>query len=157
MVDLRFSTALQLMLSLALGVREGVTTMSSSELAEGVATNPSLVRRLVAPLVQAGLLGSTRGTLGGVALARAASEITLADVYRAVHPERRLFSQRTDIPHRCLVSSNIEGLFTDLESDVDEALIAVLERRTLHSCLDEMRAAPSRVPRLRKVAARRGR
>jgi Rrf2 family transcriptional repressor of oqxAB len=126
------------MLSVALAAREGITTMSSSELAEGLATNPVLVRKLVVPLVAAGLLQSSRGKLGGVALARAADRISLGDIYRAVFADKKLFPQREAIPHRCLVSSNIEGLLADVESEVDEAVTHALDHRTLESCLDEM-------------------
>jgi Rrf2 family transcriptional regulator, repressor of oqxAB len=143
-VDLRFSTALQLMLSLALAAREGVPMMSSFDLAEGLAANPSLVRKLIVPLVQAGLLSSTKGKLGGVALARSPKQITLADIYGAVLPERKMFFQRTEIPHRCLVSSNIGEFLGDLESELEGVVHGTLSARTLEQSLDELRDRSAR-------------
>lgn len=159
-VDLRFASAMQLMLSLALAVREGVPTMSSSELAEGLATNPSLVRKLLAPLVQAGLVASSKGKLGGVTLARPAQDITLADVYRAVLPDRKMFFLRTEIPHRCLVSSNIEHLFADISTELEHAVLGLLGARTLAGSLVEMQqscAAAERAVRLPEGGRGRGR
>ena len=156
MVDLRFPTALQLMLSLTLAAREGVLSMSSSELAEGLAANPSLVRKLIGPLVQAGLLASSKGKLGGVALARPPDEITLADVYRAVLPDKKMFFQRTEIPHRCVVSSNMEPLFADLETELEDAVLGSLGARTLAGCLVEMEEKGERRGARRRRAAGKG-
>src|ERR1700743_2740595 len=102
------------MLSLALAAHEGVATLSSTELAGGLHTTPSLVRKQLAPLIDAGLVTSKKGAHGGLALARAAASITLAAVYRAVVVDRPLFSARSEIPHRCVVSSNIGHLFGDV-------------------------------------------
>lgn len=65
MIDVRFPTALQMMLSLALAQAEGVERLSSAQLAEGVDSNPTFVRRLLVPLIQAGLVHSTMGRDGG--------------------------------------------------------------------------------------------
>lgn len=46
--------------------------------------NPSLVRRTMAGLRKAGMVGSTKGHGGGWFLARALDEISLADVYDAL-------------------------------------------------------------------------
>ncbi|MGI4747015.1 MAG: RrF2 family transcriptional regulator [Janthinobacterium lividum] len=139
MIDVRFPTGLQLMLSLALAHCEGVDRMTSSELARGVGANPSLVRKLLIPLVQEELLDSALGRDGGVRLARAASKISLREIYEAIRGPRSLWTPRLGIPHQCLVSSNVEVFFLQLASEADEAVLQTLDRRTLADSLSMLR------------------
>lgn len=84
MIDVRFPTALQIMLGLALAEQQSVPHLTSTQLAESLGANPSFVRKLLVPLVQSKLLSSQMGKAGGVRLARPAADITLRDIYRAV-------------------------------------------------------------------------
>ena len=139
MIDVRFPTALQMMLSLALAQAEGVERLSSAELAEGVDSNPTFVRRLLVPLMQAGLVRSTMGRDGGVSLSVDTSAITLSEIYRATVGDKKLWAGRSDIPHRCLVSCNVERFFGNLAYEVDESVVRLLARRTLANTLLELR------------------
>ncbi len=139
MIDVRFPTALQMMLSLAHAQAEGVERLSSAQLAEGVDSNPTFVRRLLVPLIQAGLVRSTMGRDGGVSLSCAAAKITLAEIYNATMGEKRLWTGRSGIPHRCLVSCNVEQFFENLADEVDESVLRLLKRRTLADSLLELR------------------
>ena len=138
MIDVRFPTALQIMLSLALAEQQSVTNLSSSQLAESLGANPSFVRKLLVPLVRNKLLRSQMGKAGGVRLARPAAEITLRDIYRAVVADTRIWSPRTGIPHRCLVSSHVQGYFEELIDDAQEAILSMLGQRTLQQALTEL-------------------
>jgi len=140
MIDVRFPTALQLMLSLALAQAEGIERLSSTQLAEGVDSNPTFVRRLLAPLIQAGLVRSTMGRDGGVSLSVDAAAITLGEIYKAIMGDRKLWTGRGDIPHRCLVSSNVERFFGSLADEVDESILGLLNARTLGDALSELRS-----------------
>jgi Rrf2 family transcriptional repressor of oqxAB len=140
MIDVRFPTALQMMLSLALAQAEGIDRLSSAQLAEGVNSNPTFVRRLLAPLIQAGLVRSTMGRDGGVSLSVDAAAITLGEIYKAIMGDRKLWISRGDIPHRCLVSSNVERFFGSLANEVDGSILGLLNTRTLGDTLSELRA-----------------
>jgi Rrf2 family transcriptional repressor of oqxAB len=139
MIDVRFPTALQMMLSLALAQAEGVERLSSAQLAEGVDSNPTFVRRLLAPLIQAGLVRSVMGREGGVSLSADAAAITLGEIYKAIMGDKKLWSGRSDIPHRCLISSNVERFFGNLADEVDESVLRLLNTRTLADALLELR------------------
>lgn len=139
MIDVRFPTALQMMLSLALAQAEGVERLSSAELAEGVDSNPTFVRRLLAPLIQAGLVRSTMGRDGGVSLNIDAAAITLGEIYKATLGDKRLWTGRSDIPHRCVVTRNVERFFGNLADEVDESVLRLLGGRTLADVLLELR------------------
>jgi Rrf2 family transcriptional regulator, repressor of oqxAB len=139
MIDVRFSTALQMMLSLALAKAEGVERLSSTRLAEGVASNPTFVRKLLTPLIQASLVQSVHGRDGGVRLARDAGAITLKEIYDSVRGEKQLWTQRSDIPHQCLVSCNVEGFFSDLVEEAEASVRQLLAGRTLAGALAQLR------------------
>ncbi len=144
MLDLRFPTALQAMLSLALAEETGVSRMTSAELAEGLSANPSLVRRLLRQLVDRGLLVSVLGKSGGVGLARPASAISLAEVYAAATEGKPLWVPRDDIPHRCIVTSNIETYFAALARVADEAVTRTLAKSSLADALAQLRLLEQR-------------
>ena len=139
MIDVRFPTTLQMMLSLALARTEGIERLSSAQLAEGIGSNPTFVRRLLVPLIQAGLIRSTMGRDGGVSLSADAAAITLGEIYKATMGDKRLWTGRSDIPHRCLVSCNVEQFFGNLADDVDESVVRLLGGRTLADALSELR------------------
>ena len=151
MIDVRFPTALQIMLSLALAEQQSVPNLSSSQLAESLGANPSFVRKLLVPLVQSKLLRSQMGKTGGVRLARPAAEITLRDVYRAIVADTKIWAPRTGIPHRCLVSSNVQGYFEELIDDAQEAILSMLGQRTLLHALTELERRESVKSRTGKV------
>ncbi len=138
MIDVRFPTALQLMLNLALAHSEGVAQLSSTQLAGALGTNPSLVRKLLSRLANAGLVRSSFGRGGGIRLGRPADAITLGDVYSAVLGETSLWAPRA-VPHRCLVSSNVERYFVDLAAKADDAVLRTLKHKTLADSLSELR------------------
>jgi Rrf2 family transcriptional regulator, repressor of oqxAB len=138
MIDVRFPTALQLMLNLALAQAEGVAQLSSTQLAGALGTNPSLVRKSLSPLAGAGLVRSSFGRDGGIRLGRPAEAITLRDIYSAVLGEKSLWTPRA-VPHQCLVSSNVERYFVDLAAQADEAVLRTLQDKTLADSLAELR------------------
>jgi Rrf2 family transcriptional repressor of oqxAB len=139
MIDLRFATAMQLMLSLALAAEHGIPQLTSAELAAGLGVASSFVRKLITPLARDGLVVSAMGKHGGVGLSRPANRITLGDIYTAVMEDKRLWRAREDVPHRCLVSSNIVPFFDTIAQDAGSAVLKVLEKRTLASSLAQLR------------------
>jgi Rrf2 family transcriptional repressor of oqxAB len=138
MIDVRFPTALQLMLNLAFAHSEGVAQLSSTQLAGALGTNPSLVRKLLSPLANAGLVRSRFGRDGGIRLGRPTNAITLQEIYSAVLGDKSLWTPRA-VPHQCLVSSNVERYFVDLAAKADDAVLRTLEHKTLADSLSELR------------------
>ncbi|WP_226352574.1 MULTISPECIES: Rrf2 family transcriptional regulator [unclassified Pseudonocardia] len=139
MLDIRFSRALQAMLYLAAAAEGDGSTVSSGRLAEALGTNPSLVRRLLVPLGAAGLVESTRGRSGGARLARPAGEITLAEIHRCAVGEKPLWACSPETEHVCPVTPHAAAYFAGLTADVEQAVQASLEGRTLADALREMR------------------
>lgn len=139
MLDIRFSSVLKAMLFLAAADELDVPTVSSARLAEALDTNPSLVRKLLAPLGAGGLVVSTRGRSGGARLARPADGITLAEIYRCAVGEKPLWACRPEGDRVCAVTPNSAAYFARLTDEVERAVLDSLGGRTLAGALREMR------------------
>ena len=139
MLDIRFSSALKAMLFLAAAAEQGSPTLSSAQLAEGLGTNPSLVRKLLVPLARGGLVVSTKGRAGGTRLARPAEEITLAEIYRCSMGDKPLWACRPESEHVCLVTANAGEYFAELTAEAERAVLESLGDRTLAGGLAELR------------------
>ncbi|MFE2024171.1 Rrf2 family transcriptional regulator [Streptomyces hygroscopicus] len=125
--------------ALTMLARWGDRSLTSAEIADSLASNPVLVRRILGSLRNAGLVWSTEGRGGGWSLARAPRDITLYDAYAAVE-EGRILSRHAHPPSdACEVGRNISALleveFRDAERAMEERLgrttIAHLLRRVL--------------------------
>src|SRR5882757_7427050 len=155
MIDLRFSTALQMMLSVALADKDGFRCTSRT-LAEGLGTNASLIRKLLIPLTREGMIVAAVGKGGGLHLGRAAEQITLRDLYLAVMEEKRILVAREDIPARCRISANINAFFAEVATDAETAMLDTLARRTIADSLAELlRLDGIRTKRLTSAATSR--
>lgn len=150
MLDTRFSSALKAMLLLAVAAEGEEPTLSSAQLAEGLSTNPSLVRKLLVPLVHNGLAESVKGRAGGTRLARPAGEITLAEIYRCSVGDKPLWACRPDGARAsCEVTANSSAYFNRLIADTERAALEVLERETLADSVRAVREIDSRSARTR--------
>ncbi|MEV4888192.1 Rrf2 family transcriptional regulator [Nonomuraea sp. NPDC055795] len=125
--------------ALTMLARWGERTLTSAEIADSLASNPVLVRRILGSLRDAGLVWATEGRGGGWSLARAARDITLYDAYRAVEAGPILSRHPHEPSDACEVGRNIQALleveFRDAERAMEERLgrttIAYLLQRTL--------------------------
>ncbi len=139
MLDLRFSSALKAMLLLGHAEEQGSPVLSSSQLARSLNTNPSLVRKLMVPLVQDALVASIKGRGGGVRLGRSADQITLGEIYRSSIGDKPLWAPRPDGPRECLVTNHSAEYFVRLTNETEAAVRGALAGRTLADSLDQLR------------------
>ena len=139
MFDVRFSSALKVMLLLGHAEEKGSPILNSTQLARSLDTNPSLVRKLMVPLVQDGLVTSIRGRSGGVRLGRSADQITLGEIYRSSIGDKPLWAPRPEGPRECLVTNHSAEYFARLTDETEAAALDALAGRTLADSLDELR------------------
>lgn len=78
----RFATAID---ALALLAAEPDKLHTSQSVARILSTNSVVIRRIFLQLGESGLIVSHKGPSGGSKLARAAKEITLRDIHRAIN------------------------------------------------------------------------
>ena len=135
--DVRFPTALQMVLSVALADHDGFRCTSQT-LADGLGTNPSFIRKLLVPLTAEGMLVASVGKGGGLHLGRNAAKITLRDIYRAVTEQKPVLAARQDIPPRCRISANIGEFFGGIADEAEAAMLGALAQRNVAESLDEI-------------------
>lgn len=86
MLDYRFPTALQMVLSVAMAEQSGERSTSAIGLRHG--SESSFIRKLMVPLARDGIIVSTLGRNGSIHLGRPAEEITLRDIYLSVTEDK---------------------------------------------------------------------
>jgi Rrf2 family transcriptional repressor of oqxAB len=149
MLDVRFSRSLKVMLLLGHAEEEGSPVLSSAQLARSLDTNPSLVRKLMVPLVQDGLVASVKGRSGGVRLGRPADQITLEEIYHSSIGDKPLWAPRPEGPRECLVTNHSAEYFLRLTNETEAAVLGMLAGRTLAHSLDELRSIDRANPPIR--------
>ncbi|EOJ2917941.1 Rrf2 family transcriptional regulator [Klebsiella pneumoniae] len=135
MLDYRFPTALQMVLSVAMAEQMGERS-TSAILAYGLEANPSFIRKLMVPLTRDGIIVSTLGRNGSIHLGRPADKITLRDIYLSVIEDKKLWASRPDVPARCVVSANACWYFKSVAASLN-----VLARHTVASALEAVKNA----------------
>ncbi|CAI0820485.1 Rrf2 family transcriptional regulator [Serratia proteamaculans] len=143
MLDFRFPTAMQMVLSVAVAETLGVRS-TSAVLAAGLEANPSFIRKLMVPLTKNGIIVSTLGRNGSIHLGRPAEQITLRDIYLSVIDDKRIWAARPEGPARCLVSANACWYFKSVVNEAEEASLDVLARHTVADALAELERGDKR-------------
>ena len=105
--------------------------MTSAQLARSVNTNPAFLRTLLGQLRAAGLIEVSLGKGGGARLARPASRLTLADVYRAMERRPAVQLHRCTPDKACVVGRNILPVLDGVVRDVESATVRRLAGKTV--------------------------
>ena len=140
MVDQKFSVAVHIMTVLAFEKCENGNLYTSERLAKSVRTNPTVVRRLVARLVEAGVLKSYKGKSGGVELAKCPNEITLEHIYRAVSEKTLLYAPVRKAHKPCPTSRSMGKLMSEVIDGFEENSKKYLSGISLQDLAAQVRA-----------------
>ncbi len=124
----RFAVSVHMLAYLA--YRQGAA-VPSAEIAASVSTNAVVIRRLLSALVKARLVRAQKGASGGFALASAAANISLLDIYRAVEPEPDHGLRRFSPNHKCPVGAKIESILHGVFFKAQASMEAELARVSL--------------------------
>src|SRR5271168_2183937 len=124
----RFAVGVHLLTALAANPGK---VLRSEDMADSANTNPVVVRRLFSLMTGAGLIRARLGPGGGFELARAASDITLRDVFTALE-SRDLFTEHRSPPSAsCPVGAHILPVLREATAPAVEALQEELSRATI--------------------------
>ena len=118
---------------------ERENTLSSTQIAESVNTNPVVIRRLMGKLKEAGLIEVSRGNTGAKLL-KSLDEITLFDVYKAIEvvESGHLFQIHEDTNPKCTVGANIQMVLEVILESAQGAMEAVLKDVTLDNIVNKI-------------------
>jgi len=134
MLDQRFAASVHIMTLLAAHSQDELQT--SDVLAGYIRTNPTVVRRLLAKMVEAKLIDSFKGKSGGVRLAKTPNQITLKDIYKAVSDDKNLLNCRdVEAPKACKVSCSMKEIFEGVAAGLEANSMAYLAKIKLSDIL----------------------
>jgi len=145
MVATRFAVATHILLLLAHAERRRavpgnvVAPVTSTRLANSIHTNPVVVRRITGKLARAGLIRVHRGP-GGAELARPPAEITLDDVWRAVHgePAPPLVPLHARQPARRPEAVSVHDLLAESFGRAERSFRQALRQTTLEELVERL-------------------
>ncbi|KMK68305.1 Rrf2 family transcriptional regulator [Puniceibacterium sp. IMCC21224] len=121
---MRQDTRLSRLLHVLLHMSEHDGPMTSQQIADMLATNPVVVRRIMAGLREAGYVAAERGHGGGWTLTRTPSEITLRDVYQCLgSPDLFAFGLSNPDP-QCLVERSVNATIRETVENATQAILA---------------------------------
>ncbi|MGM0899735.1 MAG: Rrf2 family transcriptional regulator [Bacillota bacterium] len=132
MINTRLSVAIHILALVAINPK-----LSSEQIAGSVTTNPVVIRRISSELKKAGLLTSRVG-VPGFSITRDPKEITILDVYKAVHLEKELFSIHDKPNPNCPVGKKIQGTLDVTFESVQTAMENELNNKTLQEVMDHL-------------------
>jgi DNA-binding IscR family transcriptional regulator len=137
-ISSRFSIAIHI-LTLLEHNKEGHNT--SEWIAKSVNTNPVVIRRIIQLLKQANLV-DVRPGVGGAYLTCDLEEVTLLDVYKAVHvvDEGDLFRIHADPNPACPIGANIQAAVEHVFLRAQQAMEGVLENVTVMEILQTIQS-----------------
>jgi DNA-binding IscR family transcriptional regulator len=141
-ISSRFSVAIHILSLLEIN-KDGIST--SEYISGSVNTNPVVIRRIMGMLNKAGLV-EVRTGVAGSKLSRPLDQITLLDVYRAVHvvEEDGLFAVHDHPNPDCPVGKNIQSTIEPIFSLAQKAMENTLAAVTLKDVVNDISAkAPS--------------
>lgn len=116
--------------------------MTSEEMAGCVRTNPVVIRRTFAGLREAGIVSSVKGHGGGWRLARAASEVSIADIQRALG--ERVVSLTSEMePPRCLLLQAVVHALDEAVQEAEQVLDRRLSTLTLADLASDVAGHPA--------------
>jgi Rrf2 family protein len=137
----RLTTAVHALCWLELARRRGRLALTSGEIADSLASHPVLVRRVLAPLRDQGLLEVVgRGPGAGWRLTRPAAKVTLGDVYAALDEQTRFALHAHEPKQTCPVGYGIRPVLGDLYAEIDATIQTILAQRTVAAVLDTVLA-----------------
>jgi Rrf2 family protein len=148
----RFAFAVHILAVLGLKENEDVT---SDLLAGSVNTNPVVIRRIVSTLQHAGLVATAKGAHGGVKLALAPENISLAAVHRAMASPPSFSGHRHEPNQRCPVGRNIVLVLDEVFASAQAALDDALSRRSIADVVATISREPKPASRAKKAATRK--
>ena len=117
------------------------STVSSSEIAVSIQTNPSYVRQIMAQLKAAGLISSSGGQVTPE-LGKVPEKTSLLEIYKAVEKEKPLLHLDTHTNPECGVGVNIQLALADyyrqIQNDVENSMRNITLQDIINSYLERI-------------------
>ncbi|WP_204695346.1 Rrf2 family transcriptional regulator [Geomicrobium sediminis] len=136
-ISSRFSVGIHILSLIELNKN---TVNTSESIAESVNTNAAVIRKIMGMLKKADLITVQPG-VAGIQFARDYADITLLDVYHAVHvvKDNELFSVHNNPNPNCIVGQNIQGSVEHYFHRAQQAMEDELKTMTIKDVINDIR------------------
>lgn len=111
--------------------------LTSTQIAGSVNTNPVVIRRIMGQLKKANLIESYVGKKSNK-LSKLPSEITLLDVYLAVHEDELPYGIHQNTEINCVVGSQIQDVLETTYQKIQSEMMDSLKKVTLADITSNM-------------------
>lgn len=128
----KLSDTLHILALLCLGTSQRLT---SAKIAVSVKTNPAYIRQLMAALKNAGIISNTQGQ-ANASLTRAADQVTMLDIYRAVEGDKPLLHLDVDTNPECGVGIHIQLAIADFYHEIQDVAEQKMQEITLQDIIE---------------------
>lgn len=135
MANTQLSDATHILAYIALN--QDKSEIKSSSIAESINTSPSLIRRMMSKLKQAGLLNATKGA-ARPSLTKDPDKISLLDIYLAISPDNKLLNVDEKTNATCPVGSVIPDVLDHYYQEVQSTAEARMAKINLQELLDDV-------------------
>ena len=135
-MDNKFSSAIHTLILIA----ESDKPITSEDIAKGVGTNASYIRKIIGLLKKKDIVESHRG-VSGFSLRLKSEELTLLKIYQAVNGTKRphLFDLHRHPSDACAVGRHIKPVLTGMFTEIEDAFARSLAKKTLADCIGGIR------------------
>ncbi len=111
--------------------------VTSELIAKSTHTNPVIIRRILGQLKEAGLVEVKAG-VGGAYITKPLSDITLLDIFNAVHAiNDKFFNIHDNIESPCIVNTNIHPVINNHLTYIEQAMTQQMSQTSLQTILEE--------------------
>ncbi|WP_219838056.1 Rrf2 family transcriptional regulator [Paenibacillus sp. R14(2021)] len=128
----RFGWGLQALIVLASNANQ----CSSAEIAEQIQCEPTALRKVLAQLVEAGIIEVRQGRSGGYQLTRAPVRITLFEIYTSLHEEQPQWDRMLDTTGNHSFGQMVNESFQKIMTDINSQVRLVLGNYTVADLLN---------------------
>ena len=129
--SVQFSDAIHIMVYVA--IMEDPKLLKSDVISSSVQTNASNVRKIMGNLKHAGLLVSQQGKVSP-RLAKAASDLSLLDIFKSLPGENILLQTDKKTNLTCVVGRNIQQVLSEKYKEIQD----VVEEEMRRTCLSDI-------------------
>ncbi|MCI5724844.1 Rrf2 family transcriptional regulator [Fusobacterium sp.] len=132
-MDTKFSVALHILIMFS----ETTEKLTSEKIAKSVNTNPSHIRKIITFLKKANLLTRQKGTFE-YSLVKDKSVLNLFDIYKAVNPDKLLYTHQNSNKN-CPVGHSINKVLDPIIIEAEKELENYLSKIFLLDVIEKIR------------------
>ncbi len=118
--------------------------LTSEAIAQSCNTNAVVIRRIIGLMTRHGLVTVKMGTGGGARLTKNPSEITLAEIYKALEEGAVFDVPQFEESHHCEMGKIVRPVLAEVLNDAEQSLLEKLNQITLEDVIQKVKVEISK-------------